>query len=208
VRSVRWVGLLTVGILFFTPTSAAAEWQFVPFVGWTFKGTTTLVDNELAVDKRHWNFGGAVMLVGDGPFGVEAYFVSTPEFFLNDETNCTINTCLESGRTYALMGNAVLTTPRKWNQYGLRPYLSGGIGLLHASKKAALDPLPANLDMLGMNVGGGAVGLVSERMGLRFDLRYLRAIHAPDWRTIDPPVSIGPIELRYWTLAAGVVFKY
>jgi hypothetical protein len=201
------VVLLVGCILFLTPTRSSAEWQFTPFLGYTFKGNTTLIDSEAAVGKSHWHFGGTATLLGDGLFGAEAYFVRTPGFFQNDESDCQLNTCIESGRTYAFMGNAVLTTPRRWNQYGLRPYLSGGIGLLHASKTDAQNILPTNLNLLGMNVGGGAVGFVSDRVGLRFDLRYLRELNAPDWATLDPVVSTGPIELRYWTISFGVVFK-
>ena len=80
------------------------------------------------------------------------------------------------------------------------------LGLLHASRSDTLDIIPINdLDMLGMNLGGGAVGMLTERVGVRFDLRYFRNIDAPDWTTVSPPISIGPIRLRYWTVAFGVV---
>jgi hypothetical protein len=193
---------------FIVPTPCAAEWQFVPFVGYTFKGATTLNDTEFAVEKRHWHFGGAVTLLGAGPLGVEGYFVRTPGLFHNDEFACAIETCVTSGGAYAFMGNAVLTTPRAWNRYGLRPFLSGGVGAFHASRNDALDVSPINLNLVGMNLGGGAVGFVSDRVGLRFDLRYFRKIEGPDEQTLNPPVSFGPIRLRYWTTSFGVVFKY
>ncbi len=106
------------------------------------------------------------------------------------------------------MGNAVLTTPRAWNQYGLRPYVSGGIGLLHASRADARNLTTFSLDLLGMNAGGGAVGFLSDRIGLRFDLRYFRKIQGPVEDELDFPVSIGPIRLRQWTTSLGVVIKY
>jgi hypothetical protein len=208
VRSFPWVGLLAGCILFVTPSPSAAEWQFAPFIGYTFKGSTTIVDNENAVGKKHWHFGGAATLLGDGILGVEGYFLQTPSYFQNQDTPCTVvATCVTSSLMYTLMGNAVLTTPRKWNQYGLRPYLSGGLGLLHVSKRDAGGIFPVNLNMLGMNVGGGAVGFVSERVGLRFDLRYFRKIHGPDEMELESPVSTGPIQLRYWAISAGLVFK-
>jgi hypothetical protein len=192
------------------PPPCAAEWQFVPFIGYTFKGATTLVELEFGSRETHWNFGGSVTLIGDSPFGVEAYFVRTPGFFQSEKTVCNVAvTCITGSRTYAFMGNAVLATPRRWNRYGLRPFVSGGIGLLHASRSDTLDIIPINdLDLLGMNIGGGAVGMVTERVGIRFDLRYLRKIEGPDEATIDPPVAFGPIRLRYWTTSFGVVFKY
>jgi hypothetical protein len=212
VRSGLWVLALVVIFSFAIPEPCAAEWQFAPFVGFTFAGATNLVDTENATDKRHWHFGGAVSLIGDGPIGVEGVFVRTPGFFYNDEFACDINTCVTSGHTYALMGNAVLTIPRGWNRYGLRPFVSGGAGLLHASRNDAQNVLPVDLNLVGMNIGGGAVGFVTDRVGLRFDLRYFRKIAGPDEDTLDPPVSIGPIRepirLRYWTTSFGVVFKY
>ena len=86
------------------------------------------------------------------------------------------------------MGNVVLTTPRSWNPYGLRPFVSGGIGLLHATATDALEFSPVNTNLLGYNVGGGAVGFLNDRVGLRFDLRYFRNLKPSD----DPENAIGP----------------
>jgi hypothetical protein len=203
-----WQILALAGVLL-TPAPAAAEWQFAPFVGWTFKGSTTLIELEPgAVAETQWNFGGSVTLIGESPFGVEGYFLYTPGFFQLSESACNIATCTSGSRTYAVMGNVVLTIPRRWNRYGLRPFLSGGLGRLHASREAPPpDPLPLDLDLLGMNLGGGAVGFVTDRVGLRFDLRYFRKIHGPSEDEL-PGVSFGPIQLRYWTAAIGVVIRY
>jgi hypothetical protein len=190
------------------PEPSAAEWQFTPFVGYTFKGATTLFDFEAGAEQTHWHFGGAVTLLGDSPFGVEAYFVRTPGFFENDNVVCAIETCVTASRTYAVMGNAVLAMPRSWNRYGLRPSLSGGLGLIHASLSRAQDPLPIDLNLLGMNLGGGATGFLSDRIGVRFDLRYFRNVQGPDEDELEFPVGIPPIRLRYWTFSAGVVVKY
>ena len=103
------------------------------------------------------------------------------------------------------MGNVVLTTPRSWNEYGLRPFVSGGIGLLHASTATdALDVLPVNTNLLGYNVGGGAVGFLNDRVGLRFDLRYFSNLKPSD----DTENAIGRVHLSYWTGSVGVVLKY
>jgi hypothetical protein len=202
--------LLAGSFLFFNPAYAAAEWQFAPFVGYTFKGATTLVDLERGSEDTHWHFGGTATLIGRSPFGVEALFLYTPGFFQSSDSACSIATCVtvSSSRTYALMGNAVLATPRGWNQYGLRPYVSGGIGLLHASRKEAQNVIPFDLNLLGMNAGGGAVGFLSDRVGLRFDLRYFRKIQGPAAEDLDFAISIGPIRLRQWTTSLGVVIKY
>ena len=162
------------------PARARAEWQFTPFLGYTFNGSTTLIDfglvnNQTANDEPHLNFGGGVSLLGEGPFGVEALYLDTPNFFESKQFNIVLPRTLSS-RTYAVMGNAVLTTPRSWNRYGLRPLLSGGIGLIHASAEDQLDLLAYRLNLWGVNLGGGAVGFLSDRVGLRFDLRYFQNI--------------------------------
>ena len=197
--------LLVFGLL---PRPAAAEWHLTPLFGFTFKGDTTLIDLgtadfEPASGKVHWNFGGAVTMIGAGPIGVEGLFLYTPGFFQTDESTGAI----QSSRTMALMGNVVLATPRRWNEYGLRPFISGGLGLLHASARdlneVELFAKPANL--FAYNIGGGAVGFLSERIGLRFDLRYFSNVRAVD----DPEIlSFGPVELSYWNAAVGVVIRY
>ena len=192
-----------------SPARCAAEWQFVPFLGYTFKGATTLLDFEDAANDTHWNFGGAVTLIGDGPLGVEGYFVRTPSFFQRKTGSLTIvEPNVTSSRTYAFMGNLVLATPRSWNRYGLRPFVSGGLGLLHASHNDRF--LPIDLDLLGMNVGGGAVGFVTDDVGVRFDLRYFRNVRGPNENSLDFPVTnLGePTRLRYLTASIGVVLKY
>ena len=196
--------LLTIGAV---PRTASAEWQITPLIGFTFKGDTTLpdlgtVDFEGASSKRHWNFGGAVTLIGEGPIGVEGLFIYTPGFFqTNDDPGLVLHS-----RAIALMGNVVLATPRRWNEYGLRPFVSAGFGLLRASaEEGQVDLFQKPVNIFGYNVGGGAIGFLSERTGLRFDFRYFSHVRPVD----DPEVlSFGPIELSYWNAAVGFVFRY
>jgi hypothetical protein len=189
---------------------ASAEWYLTPLVGFTFKGDTTLFneptqDDDLnvvtAVSKIHWNFGGATTLIGAGPIGVEAFFLYTPGFLQQDLG------VLQKSKTLALMGNVVLAMPRGWNEYGLRPFVSGGLGLLRVT---AEDLPPVNfyedpINLFGYNVGGGAVGFITERTGLRFDLRYFSHVRPKEDLS---GTSFGPIELRYWNASVGVIFRY
>jgi hypothetical protein len=197
-------GALIAGI----PDTAAADWHLTPFLGLTFQGQTTLLDSESAAGKAHWHFGGAVTVVGNGVLGAEGLIVYTPGFFQQDNPPAIGGVPapdVVASRSLAIMGNAVLTTPRKWNEYGLRPFLSGGIGLLRASAKDSFDLLPVKANLLGYNIGGGAVGLFTERTGLRFDLRYFSNLKPTD---SDESIAIGRVQLRYWTASAGVVFRY
>jgi len=180
------------------PVPAAAEWHIAPTVGVTFAGNTSIVDTELATSVRHKNIGAAVALLGSGILGIEAITVFTPGFF--ETGNQGIVT---SSRTFALMGNAVLTTPRKWTEYNLRPFVSGGLGLLRVSKTDARDVFSFTNNLTGFNIGGGAVGFFTTRTGIRFDLRYYSTLN----RSYQGAVSIGPVHLNYMTASVGVVFR-
>ena len=205
IRLLTLCGLLTAC----APARAVAEWQLAPFVGLAFAGDTNLILTEV---ERHWNFGGTARLVGAGPLGVETVFLYVPGAFRSLELvpiSLPADETINKSRSIALMGNLVLTTPRTWNEYGLRPYVSGGFGLMHAWHDDAVAlPEPANVP--AYNVGGGAVGFLTERVGLRFDLRFFRTLppgKEPDVTTLITTDS-RRLRIRYWTGTVGVVFKY
>jgi hypothetical protein len=186
--------------------AASAEWHITPTIGVTFAGNTTLLDPQVAAGKRHVDFGGAVTLLGAGVLGAEAIVVFTPGFFQTDQTGLAMDTArieIKNSRTVAVMGNAVLTTPRRWTEYSLRPFVSGGFGMLQASQSQVVDVLPVHARMAGFNVGGGAVGFLSPRTGVRFDLRYYSSVRGTD----QGPISVGLVRLRYMTAAVGLVIR-
>ena len=195
------------------PRMAAAEWHVTPMVGVTFAGKTTLFDPQIATGQRHVDLGGAVTLLGAGVLGAEAIIVFTPGFFQTDHTSLGTDTArveLKSSRTMAVMGNAVLTTPRRWTEYSLRPLVSGGFGMLRASQTQAqrqvVEVLPVHAGMAGFNVGGGAVGFLSPRTGVRFDLRYYGTVHGTD----QGPIAVGLdglVRLHYMTATVGLVLR-
>lgn len=186
------------------PATASAEWQIAPFVGQTFASSTTIVDVQQATDRAHWHFGAAASFLSEGPLGAEALFLYTPSYFRREVTAPELP-AVTGSRLLALMGNVILTTPRRWNEYGLRPFVSGGLGLLHLYRDDEADALPVRLNGLGYNVGGGAIGFLSDQVGLRFELRYFRM------RPKDYEFALDPIEtrarLRFWTASVGVVFR-
>lgn len=192
-------------LLLLSPAPASAEWQFAPMVGLLFKGATNIVDIERATTKTHRQAGGAISLLGGGILGVEAIGTWAPGFFeLGDLDQ------VEQGRTAALMGNIVLTAPRRWTEYSLRPFFSGGVGLMHATVKQSEDlpagaPFdPVRLNASGYNLGAGAIGFFSERTGVRFDFRYYSTFRrSADLISIEPESSY----LRYMTASIGIVWR-
>jgi hypothetical protein len=203
--------ILVVGCLavFAVPRAAAAEWHFIPFVGLTFRGSTSIadveiVDDKLASERVHRHFGGSVSFLGGGIFGVETIFTWTPGFFQQGDLDL-----VEESRSIAWMGNLVVTAPRRLTEYSLRPFVSGGFGLLkpYVRQRELLggEPLPAvDLNLWGYNIGGGAVGFFSQRTGVRFDLRYYSTVRPTD----EGGVAIeGRTRLRFMTASVGVVIR-
>jgi len=199
IRALRLVALCGV-LIAVRPPGAYAEWHLTPFIASSFGGDTNF---NLTQVRRHWSFGGTVRLVGAGPLGLESIFVYVPGPFesIGPENSIT------KSHTFALMGNVVLTTPRSWSEYGLRPFVSGGLGWLRATHNDIEFPVRANL--AGYNVGGGAVGFLTDKVGVRFDLRFYRTVppgEKPGEQTLTG--DGGRVRLHYWTGSVGVVFKY
>lgn len=194
-RVARWC----LGLLLLFPTPAAAEWHFTPMVGMTFKGDTTLLINfDSGASRRHNNFGGAISLLGNGILGLEAIGVWTPGFFQAENP-----VLVEKSRVTALMANAIVTTPKRWTEYSLRPFVSGGVGAMRVMQTDVSRVQPYDETFKSFNVGGGAVGFLTQRTGVRFDLRYYRTLSGVPLSVF----AVGEPSLRYMTASIGVVLR-
>jgi len=205
-RSVRALGALTVGFALAAGSPATAEWHIVPLVGLTFNGNTNAepsVSNATTPIGTHPNIGGAGALLGEGILGVEGIGAFTPNFKADVDT---VNNTVESSRALAIMGNIVLTTPRRWTEYTLRPYVSGGLGYMRlsvAGKKVGQEVLGTSLNTAGFDIGGGAIGFFTKHTGVRFDLRYYRRLHSGSSQVFGTEQT----QLSFWTASVGVVFR-
>jgi hypothetical protein len=191
------------------PATAAAEWHITPMIGLTFAGKTTLIDLDQGTGKRHPNLAGSVALLGAGVLGVEGITALTPGFFESGDESPLFRPGepppIDSSRLFTLMGNVIVTAPRRWTEYGLRPFVSGGFGLIRVYKLETLDLLPVKADLLGYNIGGGAIGFFTRNTGVRFDIRYYSTTHGTD--PGNPPIATGDVNLRYMTASIGVVIR-
>jgi hypothetical protein len=186
------------------PGHAAAEWHFSPSIGVTFaKGANLFLDPFGAMERRNRNFGVTVSRLGEGIVGVEGAVTWTPSFF--EGQSVVERDQGSSNRALTMMGNVVLTTPRLWTEYSLRPFVSGGIGLMHLRGRDLL--LPPDFNVSGFNIGAGAIGFLSDRTGVRFEARYYSTLGRKE---VDDPLLTedgGPFHLRYMTASIGFVIR-
>ena len=166
-------------------------------LGTTFFIKTSVVDLDAATDQIHRNLGGSITLLGSGIFGAEGLIVWTPGFFTGDKG------LVKNSRVISVMGNVLVTTPRRWTEYSLRPFVSGGFGLVHVLNTDVAKVFPFNSNLPAFNIGGGAIGFLSKRTGIRFDLRYYNNLARSDEAT----GTIGRVHIRYMTASVGVVLR-
>ena len=192
------------------PATAFAEWQITPMIGLTFAGKTTIFDLDQGTGKRHPNLSGSVALLGGGLFGVEGIVSLTPGFFQSGDESPIFQPgeneqFVRDSRVITAMGNVVLTAPQRWTEYFLRPFVSGGFGLMQVRKTETVDLLSTDLNLFAYNIGGGAIGFLTRNTGVRFDFRYYGTVRGTDPGT--PPVANGDVNVRYMTLSVGVVIR-
>lgn len=189
-----------VGLL--NPRPARADWHIVPYLAVAFGGDTNIIDLNLAgaVEKRHDGFGVSVALISSGWLGVEGDLAFAPSFFGSGDPRTA------ASRLTTLSANIVLLVPRRVVGDSLRPYATGGLGLLRTRvnfDSDALEPVARNL--AGFNVGGGVTGLLTDRAGVRWDLRYFRGTGGDD---VPVTGAIGTAKLSFWRISMGVVLRY
>jgi hypothetical protein len=178
---------------------ASADTIVSPFVGTAFAAETTFQTAESGVDHKKWIVGGSAGWLGAGLFGFEGEFSYVPRFF-------------EAGRLLTgrgsnvttLTGNALLAVPLSVTRESLRPYLSVGVGMLHASANDIFDAFPVDRNLLAVSIGGGAIGFFTSRTGIRFDLRHIRSVSSAE----DPTTNTTEPRLGFWRATVGVALRY
>jgi hypothetical protein len=192
---------LAAGAVF--PPSAGADLYFSPYIALKFGGETTLLDLDLvagssdAADKvKKVTWGGSVMWLGSGVLGFEGDLAITPGYFEGDRDN------VRSSRVTTLLGNVVVAAPLNLTRESLRPYASAGWGLMRASS-SPIEGLAFGRNLSGFNVGGGVIGMLSRRTGVRWDLRYLRGIGSAE----GGGTLTGGAKLSYWRASMAVVIR-
>jgi opacity protein-like surface antigen len=194
--------LLTLALL---PATASAQqgWFFTPFVGGNFGGNAAFADFDDLDDEveRRVDFGATVGWVGENHIGFEVDFGYSPNFFENTAGDANFE--FGDSNVTTLMANLLVGG----SQFGVgvRPYASGGLGLIrsHISAGAFFDDL--NTNDLGVNIGGGVQGFFNDRIGLRGDLRYFRSLADDE---PDDEFDLAFSDFDFWRGTVGVTFRW
>ena len=201
VRKLLMISALSLVLL---PASAQAQsgWFFSPFIGGNFGGNADFgdfPDEDDAVERR-MDFG-ATLGWNPSVVGFEFDLGYSPNFF--QDTAGDANFEFGDNNVTTLMGNVLLSAPPG---SGVRPYASGGLGLIRASVQSAtglFNDLSTN--DLGMNIGGGLNANFNDNVGIRGDLRYFRSLqdNEPD---DEFDVALG--SFSFWRGTVGLVFRF
>jgi hypothetical protein len=191
------LAVLLIGMTCAAPSEAAGDWHLAPFAGVKFGGTTTLRNLDLVAGDRKLVFGATATWIGRGIFGLEADLGIVPNYFTADESPK-----FSSSQVTTLMGNVVVAAPLGWTRDSLRPYVSGGAGLIRAAADDTINLFSYRRNLGGYNVGGGVVGFVTPFTGVKWDLRYFKG-----WGSGDV-TTLGSARLSFWRGTMSLVLKY
>jgi hypothetical protein len=197
IARVTVVGLLLVAL---SPSAADADWNFAPFIGGTFAGSTAVHDPEQGASSVHLLIGGSAGWWSESIIGLEGDFSYAPRFFETD------NLVVSSSNVITLGGNVVVAMPVSVTRESLRPYLVGGLGWMHFSLSEAVNVLPELFgarNSLALNLGGGAVGFINPRTGFRFEVRQFRSLEHGESSVTAERQSL----LSFWRVTVGVVIR-
>jgi hypothetical protein len=189
---------------------ARADYLFIPFIGGTFAGRTAFLTGRLedltgqleAGGSQRPTFGGSAGWLSSGLLGIEGDFSYTPGMFQRDTERLPPGFIYDSS-VITLSGNVIVAVPQAVTGYSLRPYVVGGLGLIQTHFNYDDVFTTVDDDSLGFNVGGGAIGFLTPRTGVRFEVRHFRTF---DREPNEATLEVLP-RLSFWRFTVGVVIR-
>ena len=194
--------VLTLALVVLCAGQARAEWQLRPFAGLTFGGGTTFFDLEHASGKPNPAIGFNALWLGEF-IGVDADLGYAPGFFQHGEQSQAASVLVSSSRVTTLTGSLVVALPRRVAEYTLRPYFTVGAGLMHVRSIDPKGVLSISTTLPAVDIGGGATGFLTDRVGIGWDVRHFRSTGGE-----DRGFSFGPEHLSFWRATMAVAFRY
>jgi hypothetical protein len=201
-RGLKLIMAAVTALALLPATASAQGWFVTPFVGGNFGGNATFADFDDLDDEveRRVDFGATVGWLGSGNVGWEIDFGYSPNFF--QDTAGDANFEFGDSNVTTLMANVLIGAS---GSMGVRPYASGGLGLIrsHIDAGTFFDDLDTN--DLGANVGGGVQGYFNDRVGLRGDIRYFRSLQDNE---PDNEFDLALSDFDFWRGTVGVTFRW
>jgi opacity protein-like surface antigen len=190
-RVIKSLILATTATVVLAPAAARADGFVTPWVGSAFGSN---------IQNGQTTLGVSAGAMGAGIIGGEADFGWSPSFF-GTKTDFGNNTVLD------LMGNLILGVPIGGQHgAGIRPYVVGGVGLIRTQiDGGTVAKVSSSDNMFGWDAGGGVMGFFSDHVGLRGDVRYLRA--TSDMSTNISGIGLNGDKLHFWRATIGVTFR-
>jgi Outer membrane protein beta-barrel domain len=162
-----------------------AETAITPFAGVAFGGRT---------EESTLSYGGAISFYGDGAgLGFEVDVGYTPDFFADIGLRDNNVTTLTGNLLFVGGGGSV------------RFYLAGGVGLLKTRVSDVDGFFDVDSNDFGFDVGGGLEFGLGDRLGLRADLRYFRALTDPE---PDDEFDIDLADLDFYRATGGLSIRF
>ena len=189
------------------PAKASADWLFTPYFGVNWGGSAGFTD--FAGDfedefERKMNFGASLSWMGAGALGFEVDFGYSPNFFQNTTGDGDFE--FGDSNVTTLMANLKVGAPFGGQSGGgIRPYASGGLGLIKSRIDDADDLFEVNSTDWGLNVGGGVAGFFSDKLGVQGDVRYFRSLQDNE---PDDEVDVALGSFSFWRGTVGLVFRF
>ncbi|HET9266062.1 MAG TPA: outer membrane beta-barrel protein [Vicinamibacterales bacterium] len=189
-----------------TPGRASADWLLTPFIGANFGGNADFgsfddFDDEF---ERRVDMGASLGWMGGGIVGFEVDFGWSPNFFEN--TVGPGNFEFGDSNVTTLMGNVLVGIPVGGQTGpGVRPYATGGIGLIrgHIDGDEFFNDLDSN--NLGFNVGAGLNGFFTDNIGIRGDIRYFRTLSETE---ADDAFDLALSDFDFWRATVGLTIRF
>jgi hypothetical protein len=187
-----------VGVLWFAAASpASADFFVTPFAAIKFAGDASIADLESGASNAKFSLGGMTGVLSDDLFGVEADVAYVPRFFERSTGMIVVRS-----HVLTVMGNVMVAVPRSVTGCSLRPFVSGGAGLMHVNINDVLEVVAVDTNFLGVNVGGGALGPLTSAVDVRFDIRWFKSVTSGREQLLRP----GP-PLAFWRAAIGLTIR-
>jgi hypothetical protein len=199
-RFSRLIGHAAAVVLAVASAAGAADNQIRPFVGVTFNGSTTFVTPSFPTDRAHLVIGASFVSLRE-IVGVDVDVADAPRFFEGNGNGLVI-----SGRVTTVTGNVVIAAPRRLTEYGFRPYMVAGGGVIRLTQNTFGDAFNVTRVLPAFDVGGGVLAFFTNRVGFSWELRRFQNFH----RQADPTgLTFDPVEkLSFWRGGLALVYRY